>query len=165
MTAVPNIAYIIGNLTADPEIRAVGNDTVANFRVASTGTTFNRETGKYEDKDAVFYQLSAWRRDAENVRDTLKKGDRIVAIAEAKPNSYEKDGVTINTVQYDVKEIAVSLAFASATITRNGKGQSSAPAQAPAAPAQAAAPAAAPAPAAAAPVAQPVYAGGDDDFS
>jgi len=165
MTAIPNVTTIIGNLTEDPQVRDVNGALVANFSVASTGTKFNRDTNAWEDKEAVFYRVSAWRRDAENIRDSLHKGDRVMVIAEAKPNSYEKDGVTINTVQYEAVEVSASLSFASAVLTRNPKGQGQRPASAPAAPAQAAAVAPAAQPAAAAPVAQPVYAGGDDDFS
>ncbi|WIB65496.1 single-stranded DNA-binding protein [Curtobacterium sp. MCBD17_040] len=170
MTAIPNITTIIGNLTADPEVRTVGGAQVANFSVASTGSKFNRDTNSYEDKESVFYRVAAWRKDAENVAASLHKGDRVVVIAEARPNSYEKDGVTINAVQYEAVEVAASLSFASAQLTRNarGQGQAARPASAPAP----TSPAVAPQPAPAAPAPQPVAAaapvasaGFDDDFS
>lgn len=181
MTAIPNITTIIGNLTADPELRHTQDGTaVANFSVASTPRVADGQGG-FKDGETVFYRVAAWRRDAENVKATLSKGDRVVVIAEAKPNNYEKDGVTINAVQYDAKEIAASLSFATAVITRNAKGTNQTPpaqyAQQPAAPAQPVAQAApvqaAPAQAApvypaqvapAAPVQAPVYAA-QDDFS
>ena len=167
MTATPNIITIVGQLTEDPQVRTLQNGIkVANVSIASSGRSFDRESNEWKDKPAVFYRGSVWRRGAENVEASLKKGSRVIAIAEAVPNSYEKDGVTINTVQYEILEIGASLEFATAALTKNqsnGSSQQSAPA-AQAQPAQQATPAASPAQAAPAQAPAPAVAD-DDDFS
>lgn len=66
---------IVGNLTADPEIRTIGTGaTVANFTVASTPRVWNRQTNQYEDGQALFMRCSAWRDMAGHIAQSLKKG-------------------------------------------------------------------------------------------
>ena len=61
------IITVVGNLTADPEIRTVGNgSSVASFTIASTPRTWNRNTGQFEDGQALFMRCSAWRDMAEH---------------------------------------------------------------------------------------------------
>lgn len=141
MSATPNIITVIGNLTADPEVRNANGAKVANISIASTARKFDRDKNEWTDKPTVFYRASGWRSTADNIEASLHKGDRVIALVEAVPNSYEKDGVTINTVQYEILEIAASLEFATVAISKatrssNGGGQS-APAAAAAAPAAA----------------------------
>jgi single-strand DNA-binding protein len=160
-----NILPVVGNLTEDPQLVTTQSGAgVVNFTIASTPRRFDRETNTFKDGDALFYRSSVWRKDAENLAASLHKGDRVIAIGEIKPNNYEKDGVKVSGFEFDVHEVAASLAFATVAVTRNpskgnGAPQAAAPA-APAAPVVAAAPVAAPAVAApAAPVED------DNDFS
>ena len=44
---------VVGNLVADPELRFIPSGAaVANFRIASTPRTYNRETNQFEDGEA-----------------------------------------------------------------------------------------------------------------
>ena len=53
--AAETVITIIGNLTADPELRTTGQGTqVAGFTIASTPRNWNRQTGQYEDGAALF---------------------------------------------------------------------------------------------------------------
>jgi single-strand DNA-binding protein len=55
------VITVVGNLTADPEVRTTGNGgTVANFTIASTVRQFNRNSQQWEDGDALFMRCSAW---------------------------------------------------------------------------------------------------------
>jgi len=66
---------IIGNLTADPELRFTpAGVAVANFTVASTPRKFNAQTNQWEDGDALFLRCSLWRQPAENIAESLTKG-------------------------------------------------------------------------------------------
>jgi len=70
---------IVGNLTADPELRFTPNGVaVANFTVASTPRTFDRQSGEWRDGDALFLRCTAWRDAAEHVAESLTRGDRVV---------------------------------------------------------------------------------------
>jgi len=50
-----NHVTLIGNLVDDPELRFTPSGAaVANFRIASTPRTFNKQTNEWEDGDALF---------------------------------------------------------------------------------------------------------------
>ena len=71
---------VVGNLVADPELRFTPSGAaVANFTVASTPRTFDRQTEQWKDGDALFLRCSIWREAAENVAESLTKGARVIA--------------------------------------------------------------------------------------
>ena len=164
MTATVNIIPIVGNLTADPELKHLTDGTaVVNFSVGSTSSRFDRTTNAFVDEPAVFYRLAAWRKDAENLAASAKKGTRVVIIAKVKTNSYTtKEGSEINALEFEVQEIAVSLAYSTVVATRNPKDDARTANQV--APAQYSAPAEQQAPVQQ-PVAAAAPAASADDFS
>ena len=84
------IITLVGNLTADPELRFTPSGAaVANFTVASTPRTFDRQTSEWKDGDAMFLNCSVWRQAAENVAESLTKGMRVVVQGRLKSRSYE----------------------------------------------------------------------------
>lgn len=118
------IITVVGNLTADPELRFTGNGAaVANFTVASTPRTFNRQTNEYEDGEALFLRCSIWRQAAENVAESLTKGMRVIVQGRLVARSYEKDGQrrTVNELQVD--EVGPSLSWATAKVARASRQQ------------------------------------------
>jgi single-strand DNA-binding protein len=121
MTATPNIVTIVGNITADPILNSLQNGTkVVNVSVGSTSGYFDKASNAWVEEAPVFYRVAVWRKDAENLAATAKKGTRVVIIAKAKTNTYEsKGGDTINAIEYDALEVAVSLSYATAVVARN----------------------------------------------
>lgn len=66
---------IVGNLTADPELRFTPSGAaVANFTVASTPRIYDRQTGEWKDGEALFLRCNIWREAAENVAESLTRG-------------------------------------------------------------------------------------------
>ena len=62
------IITVVGNLTADPELRYTQNGlAVANFTIASTPRSFDRASNDWKDGEALFLRASVWREFAENV--------------------------------------------------------------------------------------------------
>ncbi|MDO5744219.1 MAG: single-stranded DNA-binding protein [Micrococcaceae bacterium] len=114
------VITVIGNLTADPELRFTpSGSAVANFTIASTPRTFDRQTNEWKDGDTLFLRASVWREAAENVAETLTKGMRVVAQGRLKSRSYEtKEGEKRNVTELEVDEIGPSLRYASAKVTR-----------------------------------------------
>ena len=112
---------VIGNLTADPELRFTPNGVpVANFTVASTPRTFDRQTNEWRDGEAMFLNCSVWRQFAENVAESLSKGMRVIVNGNLKARSYEdRDGNRRTSYEIDVNEVGPSLRFASAKVARN----------------------------------------------
>src|SRR5579871_3362873 len=118
---------IVGNLTADPEVRFTQSGAaVASFTIASTPRMFDKTTGQWRDGDALFMRCSAWRDLGEHAGDSLSKGQRVIATGRLKQRSYEdREGVKRTVVELDVEEVGPSLRFATAKVvkaTRNGAG-------------------------------------------
>ena len=68
------ILTIVGNLTADPELRTLSNgNPVASFTIASTPRTYNRQTQQYEDGAALFLRCSAWNDLARHISQSCSK--------------------------------------------------------------------------------------------
>lgn len=117
------IITVVGNLTADPEIRTVGNgSSVASFTIASTPRTWNRNTGQFEDGQALFMRCSAWRDMAEHCAQSLSKGMRVIAQGRLTQHSWEDEQHQKRaSVELQVDEIGPSLRYATAQVARTRK--------------------------------------------
>ena len=111
---------VVGNLTADPELRFTEDGTpVANFSIASTPRTRNATTNEWEDGETLFLRGSVWREPAENVANSLHKGDRVIAQGRLKARKFVTDDGEERTVfELDVDEVGPALRFATAEVTR-----------------------------------------------
>src|SRR6476469_6865475 len=111
---------VIGNLTADPEIRfTTTGAAVANFTVASTPRSFDKNTGEWKDGDALFLRCSLWRQPAENVAETLTRGSRVIVTGRLTQRSYEtREGEKRTVVELAVEEIGPSLRYATAQVNK-----------------------------------------------
>ncbi|GAB3311548.1 single-stranded DNA-binding protein [Epidermidibacterium keratini] len=118
------VITVVGNLTADPELRFTPSGApVANFTIASTPRTFDRQSGEWKDGEALFMRCSIWRQAAESVADSLTKGTRVVATGRLKQRSFEtKEGEKRTVVEMDVDEIGPSLRYATAKVTKASRG-------------------------------------------
>lgn len=111
---------VIGNLTADPELRFTpSGSAVANFTIASTPRTFDRQSNEWKDGETLFLRASIWREAAENVAESLTKGTRVIVSGRLKSRSYDnKEGQKVNVTELEVDEIGPSLRYANAKVTR-----------------------------------------------
>jgi single-strand DNA-binding protein len=111
---------VVGNLTSDPELRFTpSGSAVANFTIASTPRTFDRQSNEWKDGETLFLRASVWREAAENVAETLTKGTRVVAQGRLKSRSYDtKEGEKRTVMELEVDEIGPSLRYASAKVSR-----------------------------------------------
>ncbi|ROR92892.1 single-stranded DNA-binding protein [Nocardioides aurantiacus] len=114
------VITVVGNLVDDPELRFTPSGAaVANFRIASTPRTFDRQTNEWKDGDALFLSCSVWRQAAENVAESLTKGMRVVIQGRLKQRSYEdREGQKRTVVELEVEEVGPSLKYATAKIAR-----------------------------------------------
>lgn len=115
---------IIGNLTQEPELRFTPSGAaVANFTVASTPRTFDRQSNEWKDGETLFMRCAVWRDAAENVAESLSRGSRVIVTGRLKSRSYEtKEGEKRTVVEMDVDEVGPSLRYASAKITKSTRG-------------------------------------------
>ena len=118
------VITIIGNLTADPEIRTLSNGSeVVNFTIASTPRTFNRQSNQWEDGQALFLRCSAWRDLAEHCARSLAKGMRVIAQGRLQQRSYQaNDGSNRTVIELQVDEIGPSLRYATAQVQKMQSG-------------------------------------------
>ena len=118
------VITVVGNLTADPEIRTLSNGgTVANFTIASTPRTWNRNTNQFEDGQALFMRCSAWRDMAEHCAQSLAKGMRVIAQGRLQQRSYQaQDGSNRTVIELQVDEIGPSLRYATAQVQKMQSG-------------------------------------------
>ena len=119
------IITIIGNLTADPEVRFTPSGAgVASFTVASTPRVFDRQAGEYKDGETLFMRCSIWREAAENVAESLKKGMRVIVQGRLVQRSFTtREGENRTVVEMQVDEIGPSLRYAKAQVTRQSPQQ------------------------------------------
>jgi single-strand DNA-binding protein len=117
------ITTLVGNLTADPELRYTSTGAaVVHFVVASTSRIYDRESGQWKDGDALFLRCSLWQQAAENVAGSLTKGARVVVLGRLKQRSFEtRDGDKRTVVELDVDEIGSSLRYATVKIDKIGR--------------------------------------------
>ena len=118
------IITIVGNLTADPEMRFTPSGAaVASFTVASTPRTFDRQAGEWKDGETLFMRCSIWRDAAENVAESLTKGTRVIAQGRLVQRSFTtREGENRTVVELQVDEIGPSLRYAKAQVTRQPRG-------------------------------------------
>ncbi|GAB3260962.1 single-stranded DNA-binding protein [Alteromonas gracilis] len=118
------IITVVGNLVDDPELRFTPSGAaVANFRIASTPRTFDRQSNEWKDGEALFLSCSVWRQAAENVAESLQKGMRVVVQGRLKQRSYEdREGQRRTVVELEVDEVGPSLRYATAKVTRASGG-------------------------------------------
>ena len=118
------VITIVGNLTADPELRTLGNGgAVANFSIASTPRTYDRQSNQWVDGQALFLRCSAWRDLASHCAQTLRKGMRVIAQGRLQQRSYQaNDGSQRTVIELQVDEIGPSLRYATAQVQKMQSG-------------------------------------------
>jgi single-strand DNA-binding protein len=118
------IITVIGNLTADPELRFTQSGAaVANFTVASTPRTFDRQSGEWKDGEALFMRCNIWRQSAENVAESLTRGARVIVSGRLKQRSFEtREGEKRTVVELEVDEVGPSLRYATAKVNKVSRG-------------------------------------------
>jgi single-strand DNA-binding protein len=111
---------VVGNLTNDPELRFTpSGSAVANFTIASTPRTFDRQSNEWKDGETLVLRASVWREAAENVAESLTKGMRVIVSGRLKSRSYEtKEGEKRTVIELEVDEIGPSLRYANAKVNR-----------------------------------------------
>ncbi|OSY37187.1 MULTISPECIES: single-stranded DNA-binding protein [Pseudonocardia] len=118
------VITVVGNLTADPELRFTPSGAaVANFTVASTPRTFDRQSGEWKDGEALFLRCNIWRQAAENVAESLTRGARVVVQGRLRQRSFEtREGEKRTVVEMEVDEVGPSLRYATAKVNKVSRG-------------------------------------------
>src|SRR3954464_6851258 len=118
------VITIIGNLTNDPELRFTPSGAaVANFTVASTPRTFDRQSNEWKDGETLFMRCSVWREAAENVAESLTRGARVIVSGRLRSRTYDtKEGEKRTVVELEVDEVGPSLRYATTKVSKTSRG-------------------------------------------
>src|ERR1700761_7592221 len=115
---------VIGNLTADPELRFTqAGAAVASFTVASTPRIFDRASGDWKDGESLFLRCSIWRQPAENVSESLTRGMRVIVQGRLRQRTFDtKEGEKRTVIEMEVDEVGPSLRYATAKVNKATRG-------------------------------------------
>ena len=111
---------IIGNLTDAPELRFTPQGkAVANFTVAVSKRV--KDGNDWKDGPSSFYRCSIWDAAAENMAESLDKGQRVIVVGEIAQRSYETNaGEKRSVFEVTAQEVGPSLKWATAKPEKTG---------------------------------------------
>jgi single-strand DNA-binding protein len=113
-----NQVALVGNITDDPELRYTQSGAaVCGFTVAVSHRSKNN--GQWQDVNDGFFNCTAWRSNAENAAQTLKKGMRIFVSGKLVQRTFEVEGQKRQTVEIQVTHLGPDLQFATAEVRKS----------------------------------------------
>lgn len=114
---------VVGNMVADADLRFTPSGAaVANFTIASTPRSFDKQRNEWVDGEALFLRCAAWKQLGENVAESLTKGTQVIVQGRLKSRSYEtKEGEKRTSTELEVDAVGPSLQFATAQVQRTGR--------------------------------------------
>jgi len=127
---------IIGNLAAEPELKFTPNGKACVKFPVATSERYKNDKGEWESRNLTYWNVIAWDRMAENVTESLRKGDKVIVYGKAYTVSWEdkKTGEKRSRMEVTATEVAIGLSKVVAHIQRTEQGPKSggwsAPAQA-----------------------------------
>lgn len=119
-----NSVTLVGNVTRDPELRfTTGGQAVATFGLAVNRRWRNNTTNEW-DEQVSFFDVKCWAQMAENVSESIGKGSRVIISGRLEQRSWESEqGEKRSKVEVVADEIAPSLRWATASVTKNERPQ------------------------------------------
>ena len=87
-----NSITLIGNLGADPELKTVGDSTLAKLRIA-TSERYKDRSGEQQEK-TQWHSVVFWGKAAEIIGQYCSKGSKLFIMGSVEYQSYDKDGET-----------------------------------------------------------------------
>jgi single-strand DNA-binding protein len=101
---------VVGNVVSDPTLRVTsGGAKVSSFRLASTERRYDKVAGGWRDGDTTYWQVSCWRRAAENVADSLAKGQPVIVCGRLRERRYEVEGERRTSLEIDASAVGHDL--------------------------------------------------------
>jgi single-strand DNA-binding protein len=100
-----NKVILVGNVGADPEVRALdGGAKVARIRLATTERIYNKE--KNETKELTeWHSITLWRGLADVVDKYIRKGAQIYIEGKLRTREYDKNGVRCYATEIVAEEL------------------------------------------------------------
>jgi single-strand DNA-binding protein len=121
-----NQITVVGNITRDPELKFLTSGQAAvKFYIAVSRRWQNRQTQEWEEKTS-FFDIQAYAALAENCANSLQKGMRVIVSGRMEQRSWETEsGDKRSAFEISADEIAPSLKWATAVVTRTPRAEGS----------------------------------------
>jgi single-strand DNA-binding protein len=121
------LVTVAGNVAAEPRERFTASGSrVASFRLAATERRFDKAIGEWRDGDTVFYTVTCWRGMAENVAQSVQKGQPMIVHGRLRVSTYEdKEGVTRTTIEVEARALGHDLTWGVSSFTKQSSGAAS----------------------------------------
>ena len=102
-----NLVQLIGNVTRDPEIKALESGAkLATLSIATNRVWKDKQTGE-KKQEADFHNLVVWGNLADIFEKYVKKGSPIYVSGELRTRSYDKDGVKHYRTEINVRDMSM----------------------------------------------------------
>jgi single-strand DNA-binding protein len=111
---------VVGNLARDPELKPIRDGTpLATFTVASN-SRFKDDDGEWRDGPTSWVRCCAWGDLAENIADSLTKGDRVIVHGTLRQRDYEHEGQKRSSWELTASDAGPSVRFNAVKVASNG---------------------------------------------
>lgn len=109
---------VIGNLASEPLLSFTSNGkAMCRFSIADNHRVFNQDTKEWENGSTSFYRVTCWGKLAENIADSLQKGNRAMVVGRLSTSTYtDKDGINRTSVDLTAEAVGPELSFATAVV-------------------------------------------------
>ncbi len=107
-------------LVDDPELRFTpSGKAVANVRLVTNSRRFNKDSQEWEDDKVLWMSGTVWGSMAENVAESLRKGDLVVVIGKLQTQEWtDNDNNKRSKPDLIIDHIGPSLQWATAKVTK-----------------------------------------------
>jgi single-strand DNA-binding protein len=120
---------LVGRVATEPNARRTADGTkVVHFRLGSTERRFNPQDATWVDGDSVFVSVSCWRKLAEGIEGTLRKGDPVIVTGRLSTRDYEWEGQHRVAVDVQARAVGPDLSKCAVEVRRRGEDAEWAPA-------------------------------------
>src|ERR1039458_4408890 len=121
-----NSITVVGNVTGDPELKFLNSGQAAvRLSIAVNRRWQNRQTQEWEER-VSYFEVQGYGAMAENAANSLQKGARVIVNGRLEQRSWEtENGDKRSIVEINADEIAPSLRFATAVITKTPRAEGS----------------------------------------
>lgn len=118
-----NTITVVGNITRDPELKFLNSGQAAiRLSIAVNRRWMNRQTQEWDER-VSYFEVAGYGPMAENAANSLSKGTRVIVTGRLEQRSWEtENGDKRSIVEINADEIAPSLRFATAVVTRTPRG-------------------------------------------
>lgn len=117
------IVTVVGNLAGDPELRFTPSGAgVTNFTVVKNNRT--KQGDQWVDGSPDFYRVNVWRQMAENVSESLRKGDRVIVTGKLQSRQFEtREGEKRTSWEITAEAVGPDLRWALAQVRKADRQQ------------------------------------------